>query len=370
MNGWSEIECASVAEILDWAEQQPWAQAMAACEQDAIWHAEGDVWTHTRLVAAELERLDEWPRLKGESQLKLLFTALFHDAGKPATTLIDPTTGHTRSPKHAVVGMAIARAVLRQLGSSLTFREEVANLVRYHGRPPYLLEKREPAREVISLSWLANNHLLYSFALADTRGRRTLEMNRPEDDLHLWKMVAEENDCFHQPYSFVNDHAKFLFYRDALSSLYYTPEEAYRCTVTLMSGLPGSGKDTWLAEKRPDLPVVSLDDIRTEIGVDPTDDQGGVIQAARERCREHLRAKRDFAFNATNTMRQTRKRWIDLFAEYAARIEVVYLEPPLSVIFQQNERRQNGVPRKVLDRLVKKLEPPTQTEAHAVDLIG
>ncbi|MGL6097679.1 MAG: hypothetical protein ACRC7O_18005, partial [Fimbriiglobus sp.] len=35
-------------------------------------------------------------------------------------------------------------------------------------------------------------------------------------------------------------------------------------------------------------------------------DQGAVIQAARERCREHLRAGRDFAFNATITVRQTR----------------------------------------------------------------
>ena len=54
-------------------------------------------------------------------------------------------------------------------------------------------------------------------------------------------------------------------------------------------------------------------------------------------CREHLRAGRDFAFNGTNTVRQTRKRWIDLFAGYGARVEVVYVEPPMPVIFEQNE---------------------------------
>jgi predicted kinase len=32
---------------------------------------------------------------------------------------------------------------------------------------------------------------------------------------------------------------------------------------------------------------------------------------------------RSFAFNATNLLRQTRRRWIDLFADYEARIEVV-----------------------------------------------
>ena len=75
-------------------------------------------------------------------------------------------------------------------------------------------------------------------------------------------MVAEENNCFERPYAFANDHVRFLFYRDNLSSLHYTPQEDYRCKVTLLSGLPGSGKDTWLARNRPQLPVVSLDDLR------------------------------------------------------------------------------------------------------------
>ena len=359
-----------MSQILAWAEGQPWARAMAACQQDAQWHAEGDVWTHTRMVAAELERLTQWPSLEREVQLKLLFTTLFHDAGKPATTIVDPETGHTHSPKHAIVGMEIGRSVLRDLGCGLGIREEIANLVRYHGRPPFLFEKADPAHEVISLSWLVNHRLLYLFALADTRGRRSAEMTRPEDNLHLWKMVAEENGCFVRPYAFANDHARFLFCRGELSSLHYTPREDYRCTVILMSGLPGSGKDTWLARNRPDLPVVSLDGVRLLLDVDATENQGEVIQQARERCRDYLRAGQDFAFNATNTMRQTRKQWIDLFASYRARIELVYLEPPLATLLDQNSERPKRVPRKVIERLTERLEPPTWTEAHSLVLIG
>ncbi len=86
MNRWPDITRATNAQILAWAEAQPWARAMAACQQDAQWHAEGEVWTHTRMVCAELERLANWPLLDRATQLKLLFTALFHDAGKPATT--------------------------------------------------------------------------------------------------------------------------------------------------------------------------------------------------------------------------------------------------------------------------------------------
>jgi predicted kinase len=230
MKNWDDLKLRSTAEVLDWAADQPWARAMAACRQDAGWHAEGDVWTHTRQVIAQLEQLSEW--------------------------------------------------------------------------------------------------------------------------------------------SFANDHARFLFYAGTLSSLHYTPREDHCCTVTLMSGLPGSGKDTWLAQQRPGLPVVSLDDLRGVLDVEPTDDQGEVIQLAREKCREHLRAGRHFAFNATNTMRQTRKRWIDLFAGYGARIDLVYIEPPLSTIFERNSRRPRAVPTRAIERLLEKLEPPTWIEAHSLAMIA
>lgn len=366
MKTWADIAGAGNAQILEWAGAQPWARAMASCPQDAHWHAEGDVWTHTKMVCAELERLAEWPALDRATQLRLLLAGLLHDSGKPATTALDAATGRARSLSHSLVGAQIARQVLRELGCGLALREEITALVRYHGRPPYLLEKTDPEKEVIFLSSLVDNRLLYLFALADTRGRLSAEMSRPEENLHLWKLVAEEQGCFSRPFAFANDQARFLFYRDQLSSLHYVPHEQYRCAVTLMSGLPGVGKDTWLATHRPALPVVSLDSIRAELEVEATDNQGQVIQAAREHCREHLRAGRDFAFNATSITRQLRQRWIDLFADYSARVEVVYLEPPLKSILAQNKQRPRPVPENVILALLEKLEPPTLAEAHSL----
>ena len=192
----------------------------------------------------------------------LVFTALFHDAGKPQTTRLDPDTGRIQTPKHAIKGEHLARHVLRDLDCDLTTREEITQLVRYHGRPAFLLERSSPQHEVVSLSWLVSNKLLYVFALADTRGRATSFMSRPEENLHYWKLMAEESSCFEKPYAFANAQARFQFYRQANSDLHYVPHEEYRSNVTLMSGLPGSGKDTWLARKRTELPVVSLGDIR------------------------------------------------------------------------------------------------------------
>ena len=57
MNTWPDITGATNVQILAWTEAQSWAHEMAACQQDDQWHAEGDVWTHTRMVCAEVERL-------------------------------------------------------------------------------------------------------------------------------------------------------------------------------------------------------------------------------------------------------------------------------------------------------------------------
>ena len=363
---WKELSQGDIDTVLAWANDQPWCRAMADCQQDAEWHSEGDVWTHTKMVCSQLPQVVEWPSLDQHERTLLIYTALFHDSAKPLTSRLDLETGRIQSPKHAIKGEHLARGVLRDVGCDLATREEIARLVRFHGRPAFLLEKTDPSHEIISLSWLVNHRLLYLFALADTRGRTTDSTSRPEENLHLWRLVAEENDCFLKPYPFANAHARFLFYRQPNFDRHYVPHEDFRCSVTVLSGLPGSGKDSWLAKNRGDLPVVSLDDICSELDVEATDNQGAVIQQAKERCRQLLRVGTSFAFNATNLLRQTRQRWIDLFADYGARIEIVYVEPELSVIFEQNKRRGRSVPEQVIRELADKCEPPTWIEAHSL----
>ena len=359
---WNQLSNAPHAKVLEWAETQAWATAMANCCQDATWHAEGDVWKHTMMVCDQLTRLAEWESLGKDDRLALLLVALFHDAAKPLTTVLDPETGHLRSPNHAVKGEQLVRGVLRDLGCPLEIRERICGLVRYHGRPAFLTERESPEQEVIRMSWLTENRLLYLFAIADTRGRDTKSMSRPEENLHYWKLVAEESECFDKPYGFPSDQARLEYFRQAEPNLHYVPHEDFKCTVTMLCGLPGSGKDTWLARKRPELPMVSLDELRSELKVDPADNQGRVIQLATERCREHLRAGQSFAFNATNLIRQTRSRWIGLFTDYNAKLELIYIEPPLETILKQNRDRKRSVPESVIRKLVNKVEPPSWLE--------
>jgi len=206
-------------------------------------------------------------------------------------------------------------------------------------------------------------------AVADFRGRDSKESNRGEDDLDWYKAMAIENNCFGTPYPLANDKAKFLLGQHALTNLHYEPFEDYRCQITMMSGVPGCGKDTWLKQNRPELPVVSLDNIRKQLGVSPEANQGTVIATARERCRELLRSSTSFAFNATNTTRQIRSLWIDLFAQYNARIEIVAIENTTSKTLAQNRNRTNPVPDSVILRLIERSEPVHVLEAHQIHYV-
>lgn len=109
--------------------------------------------------------------------------------------------------------------------------------------------------------------------------------------------------------------------------------------------------------------------MRDELDIEPADEQGQVVNRARELAREHLRNSRSFVWNATNLSRQLRAQCIDLFADYHARIRIVYVEVPAERLLSQNRRRQSPVPQKVLERLLDRWEVPDRTEAHSVDWI-
>lgn len=375
---WHRLSSGDVEATIAWAGSRPWAAKLAACEQDPVWHAEGDVWTHTQLVCRELPGVAGWHDLEPRDRAACLMSAVFHDAGKPETTIRDPATGHIHAPKHAVAGVALARRELAALACPPVLRERIVSLVRYHALPPRVLERENPLRDVIRMSWLLDTRLLGIVARADFRGRVCHAAPawssgggppRSEDDFALWDLICRELACDGRPYPFGNDQARFRFFRDPACDRSHVPHEAYRCTVTMLSGLPAAGKDTWLAQHRPGLPVVALDAVRAELDVEPTDDQGSVAQAAREACREHLRAGRDFAFNATNLSQRIRGRWVNLFADYDARIEMVHLDVPLATALARNRRRPRPVPEGVIRRLHDRLEPPTWLECHALEIL-
>ena len=368
MNNWSFPFCPQPP---DWKLDWPAIEAalglvgLAEVPQDPTWHAEGNVLIHTRMVAEAMIADPQW-RALSELDRNILFVAgLLHDIGKGPTTRNED--GRITSPRHTVVGQRLARKLLwtgLENGSpDFSVRETIAALVRYHGLPVMFIEKPSPERAVIEASQELRCDHLALLAKADVLGRLCPDTSDFLDRIGLFQELCAEQECLTQPKPFASDHHRFIYF-NANKDYSYIPYDSSRCEVTLMSGLPATGKDYWVSHNAADLPVVSLDDLRGEMDVDPADDQGGVTRAAKERAKEYLRQGQSFVWNATNITKELRQQLIALFANYKARIRIVYVECPPVELHRRNRSRPEPVPTAVIERMIEKLEVPTINEAH------
>ncbi|HEX9059010.1 MAG TPA: AAA family ATPase [Clostridia bacterium] len=345
-----------------------WVRLMDGIQQNPSYHAEGDVLTHTKLVCEALIDMKEWQDLDETERSVLFLAALFHDAAKPYCTRIDPEG--ISSPGHAVKGELISRKIIyKDLKIPFTIRETIAKLVRFHGLPLFFIDKPDPAKAVIEASQMIRLDLLYILSKADVLGRECPDKNELLDRIFLFSEFCRENRCFEESRKFASNFSRFVYFQKENGFPDYEAYDDTQSGVILMSGLPAAGKDTWIEKNYPDHFVVSLDDIRDEIGVSPEDGQGEVIWAAREQAKTFLRQHKSFIWNATNLTSSLRRQLVNLFVSYGAKVKIVYLEIPYKEILRRNSERSRNVPEKIIEKMISKLEVPNVTEAHEVKWI-
>lgn len=355
---------------IDWAtlDTLPWIREMKGCPQNPSRHAEGDVWTHVHMVCEAMTALPEWQNLPADQRKILFTTALLHDVSKPACTRIEPN-GTISSRGHSWRGAVRARQILWRRAVPFKTREAIAAMVRHHLVPFFLIDSENPRRMAIDVSQTARCDWLSILAESDARGRICPEPEHLIRQVAGFREQARELGCLSTPYPFVTDHSRFLYFREPNRLPDMPAEEKFTCDVTLMSGLPGAGKDHWIDRHARELDVVSLDAIRLEMRVAPSDPQGEVLNRARELAKQNLRDGRNFVWNAPNLSRHVRGECIRLFHDYGARIRIVYVEVPVDRLFSQNRARRRKVPEGVIERLLERWEVPDATEAHSIEWV-
>jgi predicted kinase len=243
-------------------------------------------------------------------------------------------------------------------------REPIVSMVRYHGYPIMFLEKQDPERAVATACASCDPRLLAMVAKFDARGRkisfgRAARKEEMESRAQFFHEVAL--GLLACPMS---AHSRFLYFHTGKPA--YDAYDDSRAEAIVMSGLPGAGKDTWIRRNGAGMPTVSLDNIRYEMDVDPDDNQGHVVAAAKEMARGLLRQGRPFIWNATNVSKMIRHGLISLFWSYKYRTKIIYVEAPWDEVMRRNQAREKIVPRKILEHLLGRLEVPDKTEAHEV----
>ncbi|WP_244215991.1 AAA family ATPase [Pedobacter kyonggii] len=359
------------SENKQWADLEirfDWVKRMGDVEQDTRYHAEGNVAIHTQMVLTALQNEPAFKDLSEQDQEILWAAALLHDVEKHSTTVFE-TDGSITSKGHARKGAQFARQLLYQdEPAPFAIREQIVGLVRHHGLPIWLFEKADPVKVLVKASMEVNLQWLCLLAKADMFGRICDDQEEMLYRIACFEEFCKENECWGNPYQFKSDAAKMYFMQHEDAYLDYIPFDEPVTEVILMSGLPGAGKDTYIKAHYSDWPIISLDSIRKEKGISPTDKAGNgrVIQEAKEQARVYLRKQQPFVWNATNTTSQMRMQLIDLFSIYKAKVSVVYIEVPYQHLHLQNKNRSAIVPAGILNKLARKLEAPAQWEAHQV----
>jgi len=190
--------------------------------QDPKWHPEGDVWVHTMMVVDAMAEIGSREQgagsREGKERLKLLFAALCHDFGKPATTTIEYEDGksiqwsdyqknrsiskemQTNTPHssfliphskiraigHEKAGLEPTQSFLYRLTNEHDFIESILPLVEHHLKPSQFYAQGAKAGAIRRLATKVNIEALVMVAKADFLGRMTPEAEKGDYPAGEW----------------------------------------------------------------------------------------------------------------------------------------------------------------------------------------
>jgi hypothetical protein len=196
---------------IDWASVEkafPYVDEMSSCMQDPVYHAEGDVWTHTAAVGRALIGDQDFVALPAARRTVVALAMLWHDVAKAETRteVFDPELGRLRvsHPHHAAKGAMAAWRDLWRADVPVHTRFDVFSMVLGHQQIFRVLKNDDPRLSLARLSTLGSLYELTLLANADNLGRICPDHERiaGRHEMDLIRIAAEENGCLHEPWPF------------------------------------------------------------------------------------------------------------------------------------------------------------------------
>lgn len=113
-------------------------------------------------------------------------------------------------------------------------------------------------------------------------------------------------------------------------------------TLTVLMGVPGSGKTTWVAANGGGQVVCGTDRLRTDRFAGAA--TVAFIESLRTRARRALSAGQDVVVDGCNTRRNERTRWRELAHRHAAAAQLVVVHASLEQVLAVQQSRAQPVP--------------------------
>ena len=171
----------------------PELKALIGIGQNPVYHAEGDVWTHTMMVLDEAAKL----RSKAQNPYWFMLSALVHDFGKAVSTA--DVDGTIHAYQHEIEGLPLAEGFLRRITAENKLIAYVLNMAELHMKPNTVAAAGS-AEKVTNRMFdrAVDPEGLVCIALADDRGR-IMENPTPDREDFLIARLAVYRDLMARP---------------------------------------------------------------------------------------------------------------------------------------------------------------------------
>lgn len=172
----------------------PELKALIGVPQNPVYHAEGDVWTHTMMVLDEAAKL----RDRASNPYWFMLSAVVHDFGKAVCT--EEKDGVLHAYLHETKGLPLAEAFLRRITGERKLMDYVLNMVEYHMKPNTVAGARSAEKVTTRMFDLSvDPEGLICMALADDRGRITQAPATNHEEF-LYERLAVYRELMARPY--------------------------------------------------------------------------------------------------------------------------------------------------------------------------
>ena len=322
------------------------------------YHLEGDVWTHTCMVV-NVANLMKYPDV-------VVASSLLHDLGKPYVREVNHDTERVYFKNHEGVSFWEAISVVKQLTDNVEKQKTILKLVALH-------------------SSIFDNHRDGKFSKDFYK-----KFSKDKDFLELLKMQVISDSMGRFCYDLEDVREKFErifdqeFYMNLNAEDFNPRVKKHDNTLTVLIGVPRSGKSTWIAQNANDQVVISRDTSLVEYAQKKyntktyseafkslsDDDQKAIDTIIGNQFSNAVKAGKDIVIDMTNMSKKSRRKWV---SQYGGNTKAIVFATDMDEISRRNEhdRKTIGkfIPQYVIDNMAKNFVFPQYDEFDEIEMI-